>query len=75
MFKLFKYLKWQEWLLLILAVGFVALQVWCNISIPQSTLAISKYFDISTSGPLADNWQNMLVECLIMLGYAGGVVL
>lgn len=75
MFKIFKYLKWQEWLLLLLTVGFVALQVWCNISLPQSTLKISNYFNIKVSGPLADNWQNMLTECLKMLGYSAGVVL
>jgi len=75
MFKIFKYLKWQEWLLLILAVCFVALQVWCNISLPQSTLKISEYFNINVSGPLADNWQNMVKQCLIMLGYSAGVVL
>lgn len=75
MFKIFKYLKWQEWLLLLLTVGFVALQVWCNISLPQSTLKISNYFNIKVSGPLSDNWQNMLTECLKMLGYSAGVVL
>lgn len=74
MLKIFKYLKWHEWLLLLLSVGFVALQVWCNISLPQSTLKISEYFNVKVSGPLADNWQNMLKECLIMLGYSAGVV-
>lgn len=74
MFKIFKYLKWQEWMLLVLTVGFVALQVWCNISLPQSTLNISNYFNIKISGPIANNWENIVKECLIMLGYSAGVV-
>ena len=75
MFKIFKYLKWQEWLLLLLTVAFVALQVWCNISLPQSTLKISNYFNVKVSGPLIDNWQNIVKECLVMLAYSAGVVL
>lgn len=74
MFKIFKYLKWKEWILLFLTICFVALQVWCNISLPQSTLKISNYFNINISGPLADNWQNMVLECLKMLGFSAGVV-
>lgn len=71
MIKILKYLKWNEWLLLILAIGVVALQVWCNTSLPQSTLAISNYFQ---SANLSENWKGMVYSCLEMLGYTAGVV-
>lgn len=71
MIKIFKYLKWQEWILLILAIAIVGTQVWCNISLPQCTLKISNYFQ---KGNLADNWQGLVFACLEMLGYAAGVV-
>ena len=72
MIKIFKYLKWNEWILLILAIGVVGLQVWCNTSLPQSTLAISNYFQ---SENLSENWEGMIYSCLEMLGYTAGVVL
>ena len=75
MFKIFKYLKWQEWLFLVLAMGFIALQVWCNTSLPQCTYKISEYFTSATSSILAANWQNIIKECLIMLAYSAGIVL
>ena len=72
MIKIFKFLKWYEWLLLLLTVGIVGLQVLCNISLPQCTLEISNYLQ---SGNLAGNWQNMVFTCLKMLGFTAGVVI
>lgn len=72
MVKIFKYLKWYEWLLLLLTVGIVASQVWCNISIPKCTLKISNYFQ---GEHLSENWQEMFYTCLEMLGYTAGVVI
>lgn len=72
MFKLFKYLKWQEWILLIVAIGFVGLQVFCNVSLPQCTLEISNYFQ---SGDLSGNYNGLILTCLKMLGYTAGVIL
>ncbi len=72
MIKIFKYLKWQEWLLLLLAVGFVGLQVWCNVSLPQCTLEISNYFQ---SNDLSGNWGTLIITCVKMLGFTAGVIL
>lgn len=72
MFKIFKYLNWKEWILLILTLGVVAGQVWCNISLPQCTLKISEYLQMQ---PLADYWTDIVWACMKMLAYALGVVL
>lgn len=72
MFKIFKYLNWKEWILLILTLGVVAGQVWCNISLPQCTLKISEYLQMQ---PLADYWTDIVWACMEMLAYAFGVVL
>ncbi len=72
MIKLFKYFKWQEWLLLVVAIGFVGLQVFCNVSLPQCTLEISTYFQ---SGDLSGNYNGLILTCLKMLGYTAGVIL
>ncbi|MBO5394501.1 MAG: ABC transporter ATP-binding protein [Clostridia bacterium] len=72
MIKLFKYLKWHEWLLLALLLGIVAGQVWCTISLPTCTFEISQYL---LSENLAGNWQNMVISCMKMLGFTAGVLL
>ena len=72
MFKLFKYLNWKEWIVLVLTLAFVAGQVWCNISLPQCTLKISEYLQ---SSPIADYWTDIVMACVEMLCYALGVVL
>ena len=72
MFKLFKYLNWKEWILLFLTLAVVAGQVWCNISIPKCTFEINSYFaELET---VSENWKNIVLVCLEMLGYALGVV-
>ncbi len=72
MFKLFKYLNWKEWIVLVLTLCFIAGQVWCNISIPQCTLKISEYLQTQ---PIADYWTDIVLACIEMLCYAIGVVL
>lgn len=72
MFKLFKYMNWKEWLLLILTLCFVAGQVWCNISLPQCTLEISRILGAEN---FTDRWVDIIYACMKMLGYALGVVL
>lgn len=72
MFKLFKYMNWKEWLLLILTLCFVAGQVWCNTSLPQCTLEISQILGAEN---FTDRWVDIIYACMKMLGYALGVVL
>lgn len=72
MFKIFKYLNWKEWILLILTLCFVGGQVWCNISLPQCTLKISEYLQMPD---ISAYWKDIVIACMEMLGYALGVVL
>lgn len=72
MIKIFKYLKWYEWLLLFVLLGVVAAQVFCTISLPTYTYEIST---LLLSENLANNWQSMLIACMKMLGFTGGVLL
>ena len=72
MFKIFKYLNWKEWILLVLTLGFVAGQVWCNISLPQCTLKISEYLQMPD---ISAYWQEIVLACVEMLCYALGVVI
>ena len=72
MLKLFKYLNWKEWILLILALGVISVQVWCNISLPQCTLEISEYLQMPD---ISAYWSDIVITCVKMLSYALGVVL
>ena len=72
MFKLLKYLKAKEWLLLIITLAFLAVQVWCNITIPDYTLKISEYLSMPD---ISQYWSNIVYACLSMLGFVVGVVL
>ena len=71
MFKIFKYLKWQEWLLLLLTFGVIAVQVWCNTSLPDRTFEISEYFQ---SGNLTENWNMLIDACVKMVLYTLGII-
>ncbi len=72
MLKLFKYLNWKEWILLIIALGVIGVQVWCNISLPQCTLELSKYLQMPD---ISAYWSDIVITCVKMLSYALGVVL
>lgn len=71
MFKLLKYLKAKECILLVVTLGFLALQVWCNITIPDCTLEISRYLQMPDISPY---WSDIIWTCIQMLLYAAGVV-
>lgn len=71
MSKLLKYLKAKECILLVVTLGFLALQVWCNITIPDCTLEISRYLQMPDISPY---WSDIIWTCIQMLLYAAGVV-
>lgn len=72
MLKLLKYLNAKEWILLVVTLAFLALQVWCNISIPECTLKISQYLEMQS---IAAFWKDIVWVCVQMLLYAVGVVI
>ncbi len=71
MFKLLKYLKTKEWILLVVTLAFLAVQVWCNITIPEYTLKISEYLSIPDISPY---WNDIVWTCVQMLLFVVGVV-
>lgn len=70
MFKIFKYTKPKEWILLFVCLILVCGQVYCNVAIPDCTLEISNML-ISISSIV---WKDMLIACLKMLGFAFGTI-
>lgn len=71
MFKLLKYLKTKEWILLVVTLAFLAVQVWCNITIPEYTLKISEYLSMPNISPY---WNDIVWTCVQMLLFVVGVV-
>lgn len=72
MFKLLKYLKAKEWFLLVITLAFLAVQVWCNITIPEYTLKISKYLSMPD---ISAYWSEIVWSCVQMLLFVVGVVI
>lgn len=72
MIKLFKYLSWKEWILVLITLLVVAGQVWCNISLPQCTLKISEYLQMPD---ISLYWTDIVWACIEMLLYAVGVII
>lgn len=70
MFKIFKYTKPIEWILLFVCLILVCGQVYCNVAIPNCTLEIS---DMLIEIPFIV-WKDMLIACLKMLGFAFGTI-
>lgn len=72
MFKLLKYLKAKEWVLLVITLAFLAVQVWCNITIPEYTLKISEYLSMPD---ISAYWSEIVWSCVQMLLFVVGVVI
>ncbi len=72
MFKLLKYLKAKEWFLLVITLAFLAVQVWCNITIPEYTLKISEYLSMPD---ISAYWSEIVWSCVQMLLFVVGVVI
>ena len=72
MFKLLKYLNAKEWFLLVITLAFLAVQVWCNITIPEYTLKISEYLSMPD---ISAYWSDIIWTCVQMLLFVVGVVI
>ena len=72
MFKLLKYLNAKEWILLVVTLAFLAVQVWCNITIPEYTLKISEYLSMPD---ISAYWSEIVWSCVQMLLFVVGVVI
>lgn len=73
MIKIFKYLKPKEWLLILVSVGFLALQTWLDLKLPDYMTDITKA--VQTPGStMSDIWKYGAYMILCTLGSAATAV-
>ncbi len=70
MFRILKTLKWKEWIFAFLSVGFVVLQVWLDLTMPDYMEKITM-LAVSGAGAGGEIWKNGA----LMLGCAFGSAL
>ncbi len=73
MFKVFKYLKPVDWLLVTCCAGFVVLQVFAELKMPEYVSAIT--LCMKTGAPTSEVWINGAFMLLCALGAAGSLLL
>ncbi|MDE5897201.1 MAG: ABC transporter ATP-binding protein/permease [Clostridia bacterium] len=57
MLRLLKYLKPREWIYALVSVGFIVMQVWLEIKMPEYTAAITEILNFG-AGSMTDIWIN-----------------
>ncbi len=72
MFKLFKYLKWIDYLYLFFMVGLVVLQVWLDLELPNYMATIIRYLQMEE---MLDRVNQILINGGYMLACAVGSLL
>ena len=72
MFKLFKYLKWIDYLYLFFMVGLVVLQVWLDLQLPNYMATIIRYLKMEE---MPDRVNKILINGGYMLACAVGSLL
>ena len=72
MFKLFKYLKWIDYLYLFFMVGLVVLQVWLDLELPNYMATIIRYLQMEE---MPDRVNKILINGGYMLACAVGSLL
>ena len=70
MFKLFRYLTWKEWLLFVIAAGFIIFQVFLELKMPEFTMQLTTI--VSTS---RDDMNAVYYNGGLMLACAAGAML
>lgn len=73
MFKVFKYLRPVDWLLVACCAGFVVLQVFAELKMPEYISAIT--LCMKTGAPTSEVWINGAYMLLCALGAAGSLLL
>jgi len=72
-FKVFKYLKPVDWLLVTCCAGFVVLQVFAELKMPEYVSAIT--LCMKTGAPTSEVWINGAFMLLCALGAAGSLLI
>jgi ATP-binding cassette, subfamily B, multidrug efflux pump len=67
MLKIFKYLRPSEWALILISIGFIAVQVWLELEIPgyMSKITIIVQTPGSTMGKIWETGAYMLLCALV----------
>ena len=73
MFKVFKYLKPVDWLLVTCCAGFVVLEVFAELKMPEYVSAIT--LCMKTGAPTSEVWINGAFMLLCALGAAGSLLI
>lgn len=66
MFKILKKLKPIEWLMVLFTIGFITIQVWLDLKLPEYMKDITKL--INSNGEMKDIWMNGLYMVLCAFG-------
>ena len=58
MFRILKTLKWREWLYAVFAVGFIVLQVWLDLTMPDYMSQITQLAVMGDAANMPAIWRN-----------------
>ncbi len=67
MLKVLKTLKWREWLYAVAAVGFIVLQVWLDLTMPDYMSQITQLAVMSDAANMPEIWKNggLMLACAL----------
>ena len=67
MLKVLKTLKWREWLYALLAVGFIVLQVWLDLTMPDYMSEITSLAVLGDAANMGEIWKNggLMLACAL----------
>lgn len=57
MINLFKYIKKKDWFFIIIAIGFIVVQVWLELKMPDYTKELTKIVQSGTN-TMTEVWKN-----------------
>ncbi len=70
MFRIFKALRWREWLYMALSVCFIVLQVWLDLTMPDYMSSITRLAVSGTAAAMGGIWRDGALMLACALGSA-----
>ena len=67
MFRILKVLKWREWVYAALSVGFIVLQVWLDLTMPDYMSSITQLAVSGTGNNMGAIWRDggLMLACAL----------
>ena len=67
MFRIFKALRWREWLYMALSVCFIVLQVWLDLTMPDYMSSITRLAVSGTAAAMGGIWRDgaLMLACAL----------